>query len=1474
MNKRLVGFVLGLAVCLPVVAGGEQISGKGNVVVTKAPNSAAPGQVSQPAVWTVPGKAVGPDIELVDGKRAVRGEILVAFRPEVDPGRADAVRNGLGATEVDELGQIGVRVWRLPPGLAVADALGVLKRDPSVRFAEPNLIMSILDEIFEGPGDPSFVNPQGWPFGYQEHLRQDYAATREIHVEGAWADGAFGAGVVVAVVDTGVDLDHPDLDGNLFRDGAGKVIGGNFVSTRSVGANDGEQHGLGTDGKPGKPPSTGGSPQDDNGHGTHVAGIIAAEMNNIDDALKETTEATDAWSGGVVGVAPQAKIMPVKVLDASGTGGVSGVAKGILFAADNGAHIVNLSIGGGFSQTVSDAIKYAWVTKDVLVIAAAGNSGSETPSYPGSDLYAVSVAAVDAADKCASFSNLGWSVDVAAPGVEVLSSLIDGTGAYTGGYGRMSGTSMACPVAVGVSALIRGKNPQWHAEQVAAQLLATTENVDADNPGLEGKLGTGRVNAQGAVGTEAIPKVAVQGLGCNGGMITALGPSDSIWVKFSHAVDKNTALDIGSYQLMNTDNSTPVGLVMASTDYQSFPGQAVRLRIQEELPLGNYQFVVSSGLAGGHVHSFAIAPTTIAALQEVLPMGSLVYKGTAKSQFRPVNALGLSQESEPNDTLGDADSLPGWYPVAENCYRTVLTGSIDPLTDADYYAFPAAANDVITVTMTCLDDATGLDCYLELRDTSDTILAYNDDRGDGTMNSRIANFVVPASGTYYIRAISWQNGSSGPHKLVADLTTASPPPQGTDLPDAVARTFSMEIDPAQTVTTRLHVGEQAEIQLYHNSIEVTPAEDREPGPGVLYQSVGPLSAGCFLIKVTPQDPFSTGEFSLDVVLNAGLEEDEDSATQTISLQPLEASSGMYRGAVAGRLLNLATPRIYAETPGTDNDLRGSWDRIAWGEWAINAEGNPEVPVILNRGVKGTLTATKRTVERDRWYIDATEGDLLSLRVWGKDSGGGTANNLRANVEITGPGWGVWYYGHSVSGYPSDYEITNLRVPQTGRCTINVGCVDAKSIGTYTLTVELISETDPRIDIADSYMFTLESGGSVQTYDIGADPRVDVAVQQGDGNFLVTVTPKVIGPIEYSVVLTVNAAFDKALGNETPATAQSLEFGPLGHVGGGVAGYFSDLNETTLAPEGIIRWAGMTPVRIADIATFDFSAIQVLMLHTLNEPPSAALVARLSDIESWVRSGGILVVHDRRVSSTENVAEPNPVLVGAPSTLLERNFDYAKDIDVISTDTLVTSGPGGNVDNTTLDNGNYSNHGFADPTTLPPGTVSILSAGPGVDRVAAFAYPLGEGFVYYSTIPLDFYLEYYFVWGNPSPVTKRFVEVYARNVLAYVKSLGGADQEDWYTLGDVAENVTISIETHTPADGSGQFVNLLNPSLELWSDSSGTLTLVAVGTEGPDGANETITYTVPAGGAGTYYVRVAAENGTHGEYVLGPAAPAP
>ncbi|MEB3197423.1 MAG: S8 family serine peptidase [Candidatus Sericytochromatia bacterium] len=299
--------------------------------------------------------------------------------------------------------------------------LRALRQDPAVAWAEPDYRFAMSES-----NDPQL--PKQW-------------AIPTIRAEQAWPQ-AQASGVTVAVLDTGVDQRHPDLQGQI-------VAGSDLV--------DGDR-----------------DPQDQQGHGTHVAGTIAARLNN---------------GVGVAGVAPQAKILAIRVLDAQGSGAMSDIADGVLAAVDAGARVINLSLGGSSDgQTLRAAIERAQQA-GVLVVAAAGNEGSESLSYPAAYPGVVSVGASTAKDTRASFSNFGRWVQIAAPGDRILSTQLGG------GYVSLSGTSMASPHVAAVAAQVRALRPDWGLAQVRSTLLSTGQPVR----GFEANPALRRLDAWAAV---------------------------------------------------------------------------------------------------------------------------------------------------------------------------------------------------------------------------------------------------------------------------------------------------------------------------------------------------------------------------------------------------------------------------------------------------------------------------------------------------------------------------------------------------------------------------------------------------------------------------------------------------------------------------------------------------------------------------------------------------------------------------------------------------------------------------------------------------------------------------------------------------------------------------------------------------------------------------------------------------------------
>jgi subtilisin family serine protease len=438
-------FRLIAALLLLVVLG----SGHGHAGFTgngtpEAGNDHDPGRQGKPA----PATAGGSARPAVAKKQHRDDELLVKFREGTPEETKKNLHRKHGAEKLKEFRSLRLHLVRLRKGMAVEEGVRLYRADPDVEYAEPNL----LYEALVTPNDPQYG--QLWGMA-------------RISAPAAWNSTTGNGAVVVAVIDTGIDFGHPDLAGNVWTNPA--ELAGNGLDDDADGYVD-DLHGI--DSSLGS-----GNPMDDHGHGTHVAGTIGAVGNN---------------GIGVAGLNWNVRMMACKFLTASGSGATSDAVECLQYVKslkDRGVNIVatNNSWGcsgsGCYSQALYDAIN---AQRDILFIAAAANNAADndrTPSYPAAyDLpNLIAVAATGASDVRAGFSNYGRrSVHLAAPGDAVLSTLPDTNNwGISGGYGTLSGTSMATPHVTGLAALLKSQDANRNWVALRNLLLAGGDSLTA-----------------------------------------------------------------------------------------------------------------------------------------------------------------------------------------------------------------------------------------------------------------------------------------------------------------------------------------------------------------------------------------------------------------------------------------------------------------------------------------------------------------------------------------------------------------------------------------------------------------------------------------------------------------------------------------------------------------------------------------------------------------------------------------------------------------------------------------------------------------------------------------------------------------------------------------------------------------------------------------------------------------------------------
>jgi subtilisin family serine protease len=389
------------------------------------------------------------------GTRYAAGQVLVRFRPSASAQFIAATLDRYDVKPIKRISRLNLYQVKIADSVSVEEMADALSRNPDIMSAGPNYIARITVT----PNDPLFryqyaLHNTGQDISSPDGQRG--TANADIKAMAGWEETVGTADTVIAIIDSGIDFDHPDLKDKIVSRG------------HDFANNDDDA-------------------LDDNGHGTFVAGVAAAATGNDE---------------GIAGVAWNCRILPVKVTDAEGVAFYSDVIDGILWAADNDADVINLSLGSDAADdSLRDALAYAH-DRGVVIAAAAGNDGTAV-FYPAAyDAYCLAVAATDYDDVRPDWSCFGPQVDVAAPGVWVLGTFptyMTDLSQYLP-YAFGTGTSASSPHVAGLAALIKGLKPWLTADDIMNVIRFSSDDVNSgDQPGKDDNVGYGRINMEKAL---------------------------------------------------------------------------------------------------------------------------------------------------------------------------------------------------------------------------------------------------------------------------------------------------------------------------------------------------------------------------------------------------------------------------------------------------------------------------------------------------------------------------------------------------------------------------------------------------------------------------------------------------------------------------------------------------------------------------------------------------------------------------------------------------------------------------------------------------------------------------------------------------------------------------------------------------------------------------------------------------------------
>ncbi len=408
------------------------------------------------AALILPSQTTGPDGgATLAGAPFAPGQVLVRFKPAVPIWTKAASLSMLRTRPLARIAALDIYVVAIDPAASVEEMVELFGRNPNVAYAQPNYVYKAQ------------VTPNDSLFGYQYALFNKGQQigwvpgspvgnpNADIKAPQGWEETTGSASVIIGIVDTGIDLGHPDLKNKVV--GTGR----DFVNGDSVAA-------------------------DDHGHGTMVAGVAGAETDNGE---------------GIAGVGWNCRLLPVKVLDALGLGTEDKIVQGLLWAVENGAKVISLSFGAPTTgQALKDAIKRIVETDGVVVIAPTGNDNTAVYSPASLDSYVLAVAATDHNDTRWVFSNYGSEVDVAAPGYQIFTTYPVAFSAGSLPYRFQDGTSLAAAHVAGLAGLIRSLKPGLTPAQVMGILRYSADDVNAAlYRGKDEYIGWGRINMEKAL---------------------------------------------------------------------------------------------------------------------------------------------------------------------------------------------------------------------------------------------------------------------------------------------------------------------------------------------------------------------------------------------------------------------------------------------------------------------------------------------------------------------------------------------------------------------------------------------------------------------------------------------------------------------------------------------------------------------------------------------------------------------------------------------------------------------------------------------------------------------------------------------------------------------------------------------------------------------------------------------------------------